>query len=135
MLCGSRRLSSPLHIANSFFRAKLLTTRPHAHTLATIEFCMQEIYFAITKALQRRNVPLYKLNCQHLLTLFSRRVNAVMRGGAISFSVHRRCCIWLSLRLPSSSSFLLIHSDIFLCVQRSEYADFSGKALNNSSFL
>ena len=120
MLCGSRRLSSPLHIANSFFRAKLLTTRPHAHTLATIEFCMQEIYFAITKALQRRNVPLYKLNCQHLLTLFSRRVNAVMRGGAISFwlspifnSVHRRCCIWLSLRSPSSSSFLLIHSDIF----------------------
>ena len=36
-----------------------------------------------------------------------------MRGGAISFSTHRRCCIY----------FLLIHSDIFLCVQRSEYAD------------
>ena len=27
----------------------------------------------------------------------------LMRGGAISFSVHRRCCIY----------FLLIHSDIF----------------------
>ena len=41
------------------------------------------------------------------------RVYAVMRGGAISFSFHRRCGIYV----------LLIHSDIFLCVQRSEYAD------------
>ena len=36
-----------------------------------------------------------------------------MGGGAISFSFHRRCGIYV----------LLIHSDIFLCVQRSEYAD------------
>ena len=41
------------------------------------------------------------------------RVYAVMGGGAISFSFHRRCGIYV----------LLIHSDIFLCVQRSEYAD------------
>ena len=40
------------------------------------------------------------------------RVYAVM-GGAISFSFHRRCGIYV----------LLIHSDIFLCAQRSEYAD------------
>ena len=36
-----------------------------------------------------------------------------MGGGAISFSFHQRCGIYV----------LLIHSDIFLCVQRSEYAD------------
>ena len=41
------------------------------------------------------------------------RVYAVMGGGAISFSFHRRCGIYV----------LLIHSDIFLCAQRSEYAD------------
>ena len=65
-----------------------------------------------------------ELGSQHLLTLFKLRTYVVMRGGSISFFLHRRCNIY----------FLLIHSDIFLCVQRSEYSDFSGKPSTTRPF-
>ena len=51
----------------------------------------------------RTAVPLHKLSRHQTLTFINHRTYAVMRGGAISFSVHRRCCVY----------FLLIHSDIF----------------------
>jgi len=58
---------------------------------------------AVAQSFQRLNIPLHKLSCHQTLTFINHRTYAVMRGGAISFAVHRRCCIYL----------LLIHSDIF----------------------
>ena len=53
-------------------------------------------------------------------------------GGAVNIVTKEFSTDYLdALRVP----FCLSIATFFLCVQRSEYADFSGKALNNSSFL